>query len=47
MQEALTNVVKHAHASTVRVDAQIIVEVQDDGVGFDPNRRTAGSVLPE
>ncbi|HYB31639.1 MAG TPA: GAF domain-containing protein [Solirubrobacteraceae bacterium] len=47
VQEALTNVVKHAHASTVRVDAQIIVEVQDDGVGFDPNRRTAGSVLPE
>jgi two-component system, NarL family, sensor histidine kinase DevS len=47
VQEALTNVVKHAHASTVRVavraaDANITVDVQDDGVGFDPNRRTAG-----
>jgi nitrogen-specific signal transduction histidine kinase len=38
---------QHAHASTVRVavraaGAHITVDVQDDGVGFDPNRRTAG-----
>ena len=36
--EALTNVAKYAHASTVRVrvaasDASVLVEVSDDGVG--------------
>jgi len=39
MRELLTNVVKHAHASKVKVSAresqsQIYVRVQDDGVGF-------------
>jgi len=40
VQEAMTNVVKHAHASTVHVDiarfqGQLLVEVRDDGHGFD------------
>jgi signal transduction histidine kinase len=47
VQEALTNVVKHAQASTARVkvgiaDGEVIVEVKDDGVGFDPGAQTAG-----
>ena len=47
VQEALTNVVKHARASTVRVsvglaDGELNVEVKDDGVGFDPSAQTAG-----
>jgi signal transduction histidine kinase len=42
IQEALTNVAKHARASKVRVavaesDGELFVEVQDDGVGFDPD----------
>jgi signal transduction histidine kinase len=41
VQEALTNVAKHAAARTVRVgvresDGQLDVEIQDDGRGFDP-----------
>jgi PAS domain S-box-containing protein len=44
-QEALNNVVKHAQASRVRIrfqlphpDAdQLILEVSDDGIGFDPS----------
>jgi|GEM_PF-2216624 len=40
-QEALTNVARHAEASTVDVaifheDEQVILKVTDDGVGFDP-----------
>ena len=40
-QEALTNVVKHAGATTVRMDlsregASLILEVEDDGAGFRP-----------
>jgi signal transduction histidine kinase len=47
VQEALTNVVKHASASTVQVSvrltgAEVTIEVRDDGVGFDPQTRTAG-----
>jgi signal transduction histidine kinase len=47
VQEALANVVKHAQASTARVkvgiaDGEVIVEVKDDGVGFDPGAQTAG-----
>ena len=47
VQEALTNVVKHAQASTARVlvgiaRGEVIVEVKDDGVGFDPGAQTAG-----
>jgi signal transduction histidine kinase len=41
VQEALTNVVKHAHANSCRVYLQrlmntLLVTVEDDGVGFDP-----------
>ncbi|MGZ4187619.1 MAG: GAF domain-containing protein [Solirubrobacteraceae bacterium] len=47
MQEALTNVAKHARASTVWVAAHIVgdnilIEVRDDGVGFDPDAQTSG-----
>jgi signal transduction histidine kinase len=47
VQEALTNVAKHAHASHVRVavsesDGQLSVEVQDDGSGFDPDAASHG-----
>jgi signal transduction histidine kinase len=41
VQEALHNVVKHAHASSVRIGAhraggRLHLQVRDDGVGFDP-----------
>ena len=41
IQEALTNVVKHAHATSCRVYLQrlantLLVTVEDDGIGFDP-----------
>ncbi len=47
VQEALTNVAKHARASTARVmivldRAELTVRVQDDGVGFDIAQQTAG-----
>jgi signal transduction histidine kinase len=47
VQEALTNAVKHAHADHVRVSIRhdantVVVEVQDDGVGFDPEAETDG-----
>ena len=47
VQEALTNVVKHAQATTVRVfvglaDGDAIVEVEDDGKGFDATAQTSG-----
>ncbi len=40
-QEALHNIVRHAHARTVhlslsRQDGELILEVRDDGKGFDP-----------
>jgi signal transduction histidine kinase len=40
-QEALHNIIKHAHASTIvlrlaRQENEIILEVHDDGRGFDP-----------
>jgi two-component system sensor histidine kinase UhpB len=46
LQEALTNVIRHAHASTVLVrlrgdDAHLELLVQDDGRGFDVARVTA------
>ncbi len=42
VQEALTNVAKHAHANRVRVavadsEGELLIEVQDDGAGFDPD----------
>jgi len=41
LQESLTNVAKHASASTVRImvrktDNGLLLQVQDDGKGFDP-----------
>jgi GAF domain-containing protein len=47
VQEALTNTVKHAQAAQVRVtvgeaDGEVLIEVQDDGVGFDTEAQTAG-----
>lgn len=41
IQEALNNIAKHAHAKHVRIrletyDARVVAEVEDDGVGFDP-----------
>lgn len=43
VQEALTNVVRHAEAARVRVtvarrDGRLLVQVQDDGKGIDPER---------
>lgn len=40
-QEALTNVARHARASSARVELTetaetVVLEVHDDGVGFDP-----------
>jgi signal transduction histidine kinase len=50
VQEALTNVVKHADASHVEVTAEesddaIRITVSDDGDGFDPTDATAGRGL--
>ena len=47
VQEALTNIVKHARASRARVavdlaDGVLLVEVQDDGVGFDLDAHPLG-----
>jgi signal transduction histidine kinase len=47
IQEALTNVAKHANAKHVEVlvdvgDGQVRIEVVDDGVGFEPGGMTVG-----
>ena len=47
LQEALTNVARHAQASHVRVlvresGEQVLVEVQDDGIGFDTGAVSQG-----
>ncbi|HXP37685.1 MAG TPA: GAF domain-containing sensor histidine kinase [Solirubrobacteraceae bacterium] len=47
VQEALTNVAKHARAEHVRVavgaaDGELRIEVHDDGIGFDPASVDAG-----
>jgi signal transduction histidine kinase len=47
VQEALTNAVKHARATCVGVrvedaDGTLLVEVRDDGAGFEPAAATAG-----
>jgi signal transduction histidine kinase len=49
VQEALTNVVKHARASRVSVlltrkDGVVAAVIEDDGVGFDPTARGDGGV---
>ena len=50
VQEALTNVVRHAKASSVDVLAErssgrVVVMVEDDGVGFDADRAAASGQL--
>ena len=45
VQEAVTNVVRHARASTVEVDLAVddrgaAIRISDDGIGFDPAART-------
>jgi signal transduction histidine kinase len=47
-QESLFNAWKHAQASRVtlhlaRISDQLTLSIADDGVGFDPNQRRAGS----
>lgn len=47
VQESLTNVVKHAEASSVRIavgasDGALRVQIQDDGKGFDPEATGQG-----
>jgi signal transduction histidine kinase len=49
VQEALNNVAKHAHAEAVRVrvveddaDRAVLIEVHDDGRGFDPGDASEG-----
>lgn len=46
-QEALHNIIKHAHASTVTLrliqqENEIVLEVHDDGQGFDPTNAFPG-----
>jgi signal transduction histidine kinase len=47
VQEALTNVAKHSRADSARVgvtlsDGQLLIEVQDNGTGFDARSPTSG-----
>lgn len=47
VQEALTNIVKHSEATEVqislqKVDQYLQVEIQDNGVGFEPQENTTG-----
>ena len=47
VQEALTNIAKHAHAQHVAVeisadDGEITLAVRDDGTGFDPQQQSSG-----
>lgn len=49
VQEALTNILKHAHASRVRVlleqrEGRIVLEVEDNGRGMDAATRSKGGV---
>ena len=46
-QEALTNIAKHAAASRIEIglfarDGVIVLNVSDDGVGFDPDAESGG-----
>jgi signal transduction histidine kinase len=50
VQEALTNVARHARASAVWVnldyeDGDLTISVEDDGVGFEPRSRRSGMGL--
>lgn len=49
IQEALTNVAKHAGAASVRVKLErtpegLVLDIADDGCGFDPSPRDAGEL---
>ncbi len=49
-RESLSNIARHARASTVEVrlgldDDDVVLEVLDDGVGFDPSQPSAGHGL--
>ncbi len=46
VREALHNGILHAHATTIRLEVSfgndlVIIEVSDDGVGFDTVKKTA------
>lgn len=48
-QEALNNVVKHAHAKNVTVHVvqsghTVILKIEDDGVGFDVSKKSKGGI---
>ncbi|CUA95358.1 sensor histidine kinase [Thiomonas bhubaneswarensis] len=51
LQEAVSNAIRHAHASrvslrlTVQDDRQMRVEIRDDGIGIDPQRPATGHGL--
>jgi signal transduction histidine kinase len=50
-QEALTNIVKHAHARQVTIalslePSQVVLTVDDDGVGLDPERLRKAAPAP-
>ena len=50
-QEALANVAKHAAATRVGLtlsymDDEVVLDVRDDGMGFDPARTAAAAVAP-
>jgi signal transduction histidine kinase len=48
MQELITNVLKHAHASCLDIqvnsaeDGMVLITVEDDGKGFDPQQNSEG-----
>lgn len=47
VQEALTNMIKHSQATEVKISLQLIVnylevQIQDNGIGFDPQENTTG-----
>ena len=49
IQESLTNVARHAHASNVQIRLkpsrdQVLIEVRDDGRGFDPEQTRPGTL---
>jgi len=48
-QEALNNVLRHAHASSVLITVKqgkrnVILRIQDDGIGFDPKKVERGGM---